>query len=71
MLRPIIILVGAVLALIGMLWIGQGLGYVDWPKSSFMIARKEWADRGIVVAIAGLAMILAGRRLPRVGSRRR
>ena len=71
MLRPIIILVGSILALMGLLWIGQGLGYIDWPRSSFMIAQKKWADRGVVVAIAGLAMILAGRRLPRVGSRRR
>jgi uncharacterized membrane protein len=49
----------------GLLWIGQGLGYVDWPASSFMLRRRVWADYGAGLAVAGLAMILVARRLPR------
>ncbi|WP_230481802.1 hypothetical protein [Sphingomonas sp. Leaf21] len=63
--RPILIAVGVLLALTGGLWIGQGLGYVRWPQESFMLGQGEWADRGALVAIAGLALILVARRLPK------
>ena len=56
---------GTVLTLVGLLWIGQGLGYVNWPASSFMIDQRPWANRGAVVAVIGLALILVGRRVRR------
>ncbi|MFL0414131.1 hypothetical protein [uncultured Sphingomonas sp.] len=62
-LRPALTALGAALFLLGLLWIGQGLGYVNWPRSSFMIDQRPWADRGAGVAVAGLLMILAARRL--------
>lgn len=65
MLRPILLLLGAALALMGMLWIGQGLGYIHWPASSFMLDRAIWANRGTIVAVIGLVLILIARRLPR------
>lgn len=61
--RPVLIALGAALALLGLLWIGQGLGYVQWPKSSFMLDQRVWADRGAGVAVLGLLLILVGRRL--------
>ncbi|GGB34069.1 hypothetical protein GCM10011380_24370 [Sphingomonas metalli] len=64
-LRPILIAVGVLMALTGGLWIGQGLGYVQWPRSSFMLGRGEWADYGAALAVAGLLLVLVGRRLPR------
>ncbi|MCT8000670.1 hypothetical protein NZL82_02125 [Sphingomonas sanguinis] len=63
--RPILIAIGVLLALTGLLWIGQGLGYIRWPQESFMLGQGEWADRGAFVAIAGLALILIARRLPK------
>ncbi|WP_203310963.1 MULTISPECIES: hypothetical protein [Sphingomonas] len=64
-LRPILLAVGVMLALTGALWIGQGLGYVHWPESSFMLDQRIWADRGSAVAVFGLLLILVARRLPR------
>lgn len=64
-LRSVLTVVGAVLALLGLLWIGQGLGYIHWPASSFMLDQRPWADRGAAVAVLGLALILAARRLRR------
>ena len=64
-LRPILIVVGALCALMGFLWIGQGLGYVHWPRSSFMLDQRPWADRGAALAVLGLVLILAARRLRR------
>ncbi len=64
-LRPILLLLGLALALMGMLWIGQGLGYVHWPRSSPMLDQTQWADYGAALAVAGLILLLVVRRLPR------
>ena len=64
-LRTILIALGVICALMGLLWIGQGLGYVNWPASSFMIDQRPWADRGAVLAAIGLLLILVGRRIRR------
>ena len=61
--RRILTVVGVVMTLMGALWIGQGLGYVHWPSSSFMLDQRPWADRGAVLAVLGLVLILAARRL--------
>ncbi|MCC2979668.1 MULTISPECIES: hypothetical protein [unclassified Sphingomonas] len=61
--RPVLFALGAVLALVGLLWVGQGLGYVNWPSSSFMLDQRVWADRGAGVAVVGLLLILVARRL--------
>lgn len=61
--RPVLLSVGVLMALMGMLWIGQGLGYIHWPESSFMLDQRPWADRGVALAVAGLLLILVARRL--------
>ncbi|WP_425229829.1 hypothetical protein [Sphingomonas sp.] len=64
-LRTILLVIGVLATLMGLLWIGQGLGYVHWPASSFMLDQRPWADRGAVLAVIGLLLILVGRRLRR------
>ena len=63
--RPALLSVGVLMTLMGLLWIGQGLGYVHWPQSSFMLDQRPWADRGAALAVAGLLLILVARRLRR------
>ncbi len=65
MARTVLMVLGVAATLTGLLWIGQGLGYIHWPVSSFMLDQRPWADRGAFVAVAGLAMILVARRLRR------
>lgn len=62
-LRPVLTAIGAVALLMGLLWIGQGLGYVQWPKSSFMLDQRVWADYGSGLAVVGLLLILLARRM--------
>ena len=60
--KMLITIVGVVCVLVGLLWIGQGLGIVRWPASSFMIDMRPWALRGGALAVVGLALIWFGRR---------
>ncbi|WP_320196306.1 hypothetical protein RMR10_004165 [Agrobacterium rosae] len=64
-LRVSLTVLGALLALIGIVWIGQGSGYFPYPASSFMINQSPWMLRGALVAIVGLALIFAARRFVR------
>ncbi len=63
MRRGILTGLGLVAFVLGVLWIGQGLGYVRWPESSFMIDQSPWVTRGAILAVAGLIAILLARRL--------
>lgn len=63
--RVSLIVIGALLALIGLVWIGQGSGYFPYPASSFMIDQRPWMLRGALVAVVGLAVIFAARRFAR------
>jgi hypothetical protein len=62
MLRTILTVVGVAAVLVGLLWIGQGLGYVRWPASSFMIDSHRWSLHGTLLAMIGLGLILYARR---------
>jgi len=64
-LRILMLIIGVLALLMGLLWIGQGLGIVRWPASSFMINEMAWAWRGCVLAVGGVLMILFGRRIGR------
>ena len=64
-LRIIMLVVGALAVLIGLLWIGQGMGLVRWPASSFMIDVTAWAVRGAALAFGGALMVYYGGRLGR------
>ena len=63
--RLLITVIGALCLILGLLWIGQGLGFVRWPAESFMVGHSEWSMHGVVLAILGAVMILIGRRIGR------
>lgn len=60
-MRRALAIIGALMMAMGLLWIGQGLGYVRWPASSFMIDQRPWAVRGLSLAVAGLGLLLFAR----------
>jgi uncharacterized membrane protein len=61
-MRPLLLILGILALLMGLLWIGQGIGMINWPQSSFMIRQIEWAYYGAALAIVGLILIWRGRR---------
>ncbi len=56
-MRTLLLTVGTLALSIGLLWIGQGTGYVNWPQSSFMISQTQWAYYGAALSLAGLLLI--------------
>ena len=57
MSRSLSLVAGLVLALVGALWTGQGLG---WIGGSPMTGVTVWALVGPVVVIAGVALVVRG-----------
>jgi hypothetical protein len=60
--KTVLLIVGILALLMGLLWIGQGLGYIHWPASSFMLDQRPWATRGAVLALVGVVLIAVARR---------
>ena len=60
-----LLVLGILLVLLGLLWIGQGTGYFPYPSYSFMISQMSWAYRGMAAAVAGLVLIIISRRIGR------
>ena len=58
---PLLIL-GTAAVLMGLLWIGQGSGYIQWPASSFMLDQRPWVLRGAILGVVGIALILLAQR---------
>ncbi|MBA3896576.1 MAG: hypothetical protein H0X36_05480 [Sphingomonadaceae bacterium] len=61
-MKALLLVLGVLAVAMGALWIGQGLGYVHWPASSFMLDQRPWAVYGALLAVAGVALILFSRR---------
>ena len=54
------VVAGALLALVGLVWIGQGLGILR--GSSFMVDDIRWAIAGAAMVATGLTIVILGRR---------
>jgi hypothetical protein len=69
MTRALLVVIGGLIAIAGIVWTMQGLGYVT---GSFMTGATLWAVIGPVTAVAGLALIAFGLLRRRMsGGRRR
>ena len=60
------VVIGAVVALFGLLFMFQGLGAV---KGSSMTDSNFWAIAGPVIAVAGVALVVRGARRARPSDR--
>jgi hypothetical protein len=62
MKQIVLIVIGGLVALTGIVWTLQGLGYIS---GSFMTGATLWAVIGPVVLVAGLVIIALGLRARR------
>jgi uncharacterized membrane protein len=56
-MRKLLLTAGLLALAMGLLWIGQGTGTINWPRSSFMINELRWAGYGAALAAFGLVLI--------------
>ena len=61
-MRFLLSVLGSLAILMGALWVGQGLGLIHWPASSFMLDQRIWAVWGILLATAGMLVTWLARR---------
>jgi len=61
-MKTALTLIGIIALAMGLLWMGQGLGYVRWPASSFMIDESTWIYYGGGIAVLGILLIVFARR---------
>ena len=61
-MRQLLLILGLLALAVGLLWIGQGLGVINWPASSFMIKQIQWAGYGATLAALGLILIWQSKR---------
>ncbi|MFM9978106.1 MAG: hypothetical protein ACKVOP_08705 [Sphingomonadaceae bacterium] len=61
-MKSVLFVLGVLATLMGLLWVGQGLGLILWPASSFMLDQRIWSLWGAVLAVVGIAAIWWSRR---------
>jgi hypothetical protein len=61
-MQTLLLLVGIIVLAAGLLFVGQGSGYIQWPASSFMISEIKWVYYGGGMAIVGILLIIIARR---------
>jgi hypothetical protein len=57
-------IIGILALAMGLLWIGQGMGWIHWPASSFMLDQSIWSIWGAILAAIGAAILFWARRRP-------
>jgi hypothetical protein len=56
--------IAVVLGLVGLVWLGQGLGYIG---GSFMTGSQLWATIGTLLLVVAAAIVVLEVRRPRTG----
>jgi hypothetical protein len=61
-MQPALTIIGVLLLLMGLVFMGQGSGYFPYPASSFMISESRWIYYGGAIAAVGIILIVIARR---------
>jgi hypothetical protein len=61
-MKTLLMIIGIILLLMGLVFVGQGSGYFPYPASSFMISQTRWIYYGGGIAVVGVLLIIFARR---------
>ena len=61
-MKILLLIVGVLVALLGLHWIGQGTGYFPWPHNPAMDSQIVWAYYGTGALVVGLVLVWLSRR---------
>jgi uncharacterized membrane protein len=62
LMQTVLTIIGILLLLMGLVFMGQGSGYFPYPASSFMISESRWIYYGGALAVVGLILVFIARR---------
>ena len=62
-MRGLLTIVGVILILAGLVFMGQGSRYFPYPAESFMVGASRWIYYGGGIAAAGIVILLISSRL--------
>jgi len=60
-MKALLLLIGILVLAAGLLFAGQGFGYIQWPAESFMISQVKWVYYGAAIAAFGVLLIVLAR----------
>lgn len=61
-MKSLLTLIGIILLIMGLVFMGQGSGYFPYPAESFMISQTRWIYYGTGIAVVGLLLVIFARR---------
>jgi hypothetical protein len=61
-MKTLLMFIGILVLAAGLLFMGQGSGYIRWPAESFMISQIKWVYYGGGIAVTGFLLIIFARR---------
>jgi hypothetical protein len=61
-MKTLLMLIGIIVLAAGLLFMGQGSGYIPWPAESFMISQTKWIYYGGGIAVVGILLMIVARR---------
>ena len=61
-MKTLLAVVGVIVLLMGLVFMGQGSGYFPYPAESFMISQTRWVYYGAAIAVVGLFIVVFARR---------
>jgi len=61
-MQTLLTIIGVIILIMGVVFVGQGSGYFPYPASSFMISQTRWIYYGAGIAVVGLVLIIFSRR---------
>jgi hypothetical protein len=56
-MKIILLIIGVVVVVLGLHWIGQGTGYFPWPRNPVMDNQIAWAYYGAATSAIGIAIL--------------
>jgi hypothetical protein len=57
-MKAVLIVVGIILLLAGLVFMGQGSRYFPYPAESFMVGASQWIYYGGGIAVVGLVLLV-------------
>ncbi|HVV78847.1 MAG TPA: hypothetical protein VHD59_04440 [Pseudolabrys sp.] len=61
-MKIIFSVLGALIAIAGLIWAAQGAGIFPYPATSFMIDNSRWIWIGLATAVVGVIIVILAQR---------